>query len=239
MRFSQYFRTGQKIFLHCADPELAAGRTETITVFLHDQGPGHFMLQLRYGTEEEESYPFSQGMPFDIHTDAYGVGIHLTGRFHSHVGKNLIRLDLNDDLEIFQRRTCRRIDTVIGLRYTKGRGTLRTYRTQWEKNIQLLQQDFDPDRIPPFPRVPVNLSATGVRFLVKMPVEMADLCLLLLQLDPAAKPICALTEVVWVADEETDGRKRAGLRFLNILEADQKQIEKLIKDQPAPPPLKP
>jgi len=235
MRFSQYFRTGQKIFLHCADPELATGRTETITVYLHDQGPGHFMLQLRYGTEDEEHYPFSPGMPFDVHTDAYGVGIHLTGRFHSFVGKNLIRLDLNDDLEIFQRRTCRRIDTALGLRYTKGKGTLRSYRAQWEKNIQLLKAEYDPAKIPPFPRVPVNLSATGVRFSVKAPVDMADLCLLLLQVEPNGKPICALAEVVWVAEEEIDGRKRAGMRFLNILEADQQQIERLIKNQPTTP----
>lgn len=229
MHYSRYYKTGQKIILRSLDPA-AQGRFESLTAYFHDGGAGHFDLLLPYGAQEEENYPFVSDMPFEILSDALGLGLKMTGRFQKMVRKDLLRVFVNDDLQAFQRRSHRRLDLVVGLRYTKGKGALRSFREQWEKNIQILQKGGDASKLSRFPRTPVNLSAGGIRFAVKAPVQAAELCLLLLELETGG-PICTLAEVVWTEEKEAEGRQKAGMRFLNILETDQKRIEDYIRDR--------
>lgn len=236
MHYSRYYKSGQKIILRALAPA-SPGRFESLTAYFQDNGPGYFDLLLPYGAQEEENYPFAPDMPFELLSDALGLGLKMTGRFQKMVRKDLLRVEINGDLQAFQRRNFRRLDLVVGLRYTKGKGTLRSFREQWEKNIQILQKGGDTAKLSRFPRTPVNLSAGGIRFAVKAPVQTADLCLLLLELETGG-PICTLAEVVWMEEKEVDGRQGAGMRFLNILESDQKRIEDTIRDKASSMPQK-
>jgi len=229
MRYSKYFKNGQKIFLRARPPASASGRVDALTVYFCEEGPDYFDLALPYGARGEESFPFSAGMSFEILSDALGLGVRLTGTIREKLGEETIRLQVNNDLQIFQRRLADRLDSMIGLRYTKGQGTLRTFRQQWEKNIRILQSTKDYSQVPAFPKARVNLSRSGIRFQIKAPVEVADLCLLLMRLEPHNAPICTLAEVVWLDEEETGERRTAGMQFLNILEEDQKRIEKYLR----------
>lgn len=229
MQYSKYFKSGQKIILRALNPT-APGRFESLTSYFQDNGAAHFDLLLPYGAPEEENYPFAPEMPFEILSEALGVGVRLTGQFQKMVRNDLVRLAVNGDLQVFQRRTHRRLDVVAGLRYTKGKGTLRSFRDQWEKNIQILQKGGDAAKLSRFPRTPLNLSAGGIRFAIKPPVQVADLSLLLLELESGG-PICTLAEVIWMEETEVEGRHTVGMRFLNILEADQKRIEDYIRDK--------
>jgi hypothetical protein len=226
MVYAKYFRPGQRILLRVMEPP---GRFEALTAVFQQSGSGCFDLTLVSQARTEENYPFVAGMPLELMSDHLGLGLRLTGRFQEQLGNNRIRVESISDLQVFQRRLHRRLDTGVGLRYTKGRGTLRSFREQWEKNLQILDKSQNFSILPPFPRTRVNLSAGGIRFEVAPPVEVADLCLILLQLEPASRPICALTEVVWLNEAEKDHRHIVGMQFIGILDADQKRIEALIR----------
>jgi c-di-GMP-binding flagellar brake protein YcgR len=229
MRYSKYFKPEQKILLRALTPDSASGRLDALTVYFHSEGSDYFDLVLPYQFKDGENFPFFPGMPFELLSDAMGLGVRLTGSFLEQRDGNLIRLRVNNDLQIFQRRLADRIDITIGLRYTKGQGTLRTFREQWEKNIRILEKTPDFSKLPPFPRAKVNLSKGGIRFRIKTPVKIADFCLLLLRLEEKEAPICALAEVVWLDTLEADGRQMTGMQFLSILESDQKRIMAFIK----------
>lgn len=238
MRYSKHFKAGQKLLLR----PLAAdeGRFEALSAFYQDQvGENLAVFTLPYGTAQEERYPFVEKMPFEMYSDSLGLGIRVTGNFDTYLEGDAFRVTLNDDFQIFQRRLHGRKDARIGIKYTKGKGTLRSFRSQWEKNVALLDKSPDPAKIPPFPITPVNLSQGGARCDLREPVEISDLCLLLLRLSSEELPICALAEVVWIGGEAGEGRRTCGMQFLNILERDRKRIETYLKalpSEPDPPP---
>lgn len=228
MQYPKYFKSGQKILMRA----LAAppGHFEALTVLYLDHGQGYLELGIPYRAKAGEEYPFAPDMPFELLSDRLGLGLRITCTFKEYCadGRN-IRVAITSDLQIFQRRYHRRLDTTVGLRYTRGQGTLRTFREQWQKNLTILQQGGDPAKIPPFPPCKVNISPGGIRFAVNPPVEAADLCLLLIQFERTELPVSALAEVVWMADQEVEGRLIVGMQFISILESDRKNIEKLIE----------
>lgn len=229
MPLARYFKQGQKILLHTRNPEILPGRREALSVFLHNLGPGYLDLLLPYGSQKGEEYPFASEMPLEIHSETMGLGIRLSGTFHRRRGSSLIRVKVQNDLRLFQRSISPRLDLRTGLRYTRGRGTLRSFRDQWEKNVQILNATSDHSKIPPFPNCQLNLSSGGIRFSLTSSPEIADLCLLLLDLGNDGGPICTLAEVVWVKGESGGSRHTAGMRFISILESDQQKIDRLVK----------
>ncbi len=230
MRFNNYLKPGQKILMRCLAPGPQGNRLEALTVYLFEIHPESLDLALPYRANAEESYPFAPGMAFELQTEALGLGVRMTGRFHSQQTPELIRVQLDDSLEVFQRRQFPRVNMTVGLLYTKGQGTLRSFRSQWERNLQILSGPTLPEKLSAFPSVPVNISASGIRFAIRPPVAIADLCLLLLDVDQKPPPICTLAEVVWLAEQEEDGRLVTGMRFVAILEADQKRIERVVRE---------
>lgn len=229
MLYSKYYKQGQTILMKPLSPDSPSEHYEALTAYFQRHEEGYFDLTLPYQADGEESYPFSQGMPFELLSEAFGLGIRMTGSFESHQKANRIRININNDLQVFQRRENLRADIKAGLRYTKGTGKLRSFRELWEKNVRILQKDHTLLKLGGLPRCPINLSSSGIRFSVKPPVETADLCLILLELEPDSRPICTLAEVVWTGKEESDGRYPAGMRFVNIMESDQKIIDDFVK----------
>lgn len=230
MSYLKYFKTGQKILLAAPPGDGAISRTETLTTYLQEMGKGHFDLLLPYGGHEEESYPFATDMSLSLTSEAFGLGLKLSCHFSGRRDKDVIRVQLGDDLQVFQRRGSPRVDLQAGVRYTKGRGTLRTFRDQWEKNIRILHSGGDLSKLGTFPRRAINLGSGGVRFDVKAPVEVADLCLVLIDYGQAP-PICSLAEVVWTKPTESPERFSTGMRFVSLLDADLKRLENLIREQ--------
>lgn len=229
MSYSRYFKPGQKILLRAVSTPSSSARIDALSVYFKGEGKGYFDLTLPYRSQMEESYPFDTETIYEILSDSLGLGIRLKGRFQQQLDHETIRIDITTDIEIFQRRLFHRIDTSIGLRYTKGRGQLRTFRAQWEKNVDILQKGIAASKLPTFQKVSANLSAGGIRFDIKKPVDMADLCMLFLQLEENSSPICTMAEVVWLGEEDQDERQTVGMQFLNILESDQKKIQDFIK----------
>jgi len=229
-QYAKYFKAGQKIQLKVFDP---SGHFDTLTVYFHDHGAGHLDLTLPYRSQEGEGYPFAEGMPLELATDALGMGARIRATFAGYApGKHdVIRANITGELQVFQRRTQRRVDVVAGMRFSRGQGTLRTFREQWRKNIDILQK-ANPTTLPVFPESQVNLSSGGLRLLIKPPVEKADIFLVLLQLQKEEVPVCVLAEVVWIGHAKPgDDRLPAGMQFIGVVESDRRKIESFVQKQ--------
>lgn len=232
MPYSKYFKSGQKILLVPMNPD-NPDHHESLTVYLHEIGSHSFDLKLPYQEKQGEEYSFKEGMELQLSSESLGLGIRLTGTFCSRLEPHLIRVKLKGDLQAFQRRSKPRSDATIGLRYAKGRGTLKSFKNQWEKNVQLLSKSSDLSRLSNLPRYKVNIGPGGLRFNLKPPVEIADLCLVLMELNDKNPPICALAEVLWFHEQSGEERHPTGLQFINICKSDQTRLEDFVKERGA------
>ncbi len=231
MKYSLYFKAGQKIQLRRLDAEAPGGGSfEALNVVLEEIGPDYFDLSLPYRIKEGEDYPFAPAMPFELRAVAMGMGMRISGSFRESLDEHRIRVALGVDLQAFQPRPGKRIDARVGLRFTRGQGNLRSLRELWDKNVRVLQSGRDLSKLQSsFSPCQVNLSAGGLRFDSPTPVELAELCLFLIDLQDGQPPICTLAEVIWTSEKEGAKGYKVGMQFLNILEADQKRIEGMIR----------
>jgi hypothetical protein len=187
-----------------------------------------FILCLPYSMDATEQYPFVAGMPFEISSDSLGLGIRVTGCIEKKIDGKRISIKIHSDLQMFQRRNQSRLDCNLGIRFTRGQGTLKALRTTWEKNIQVLQSPNAPTKLEGFHICPLNLSSGGIRFALRAPVNPAELCLMLINLKLDNPPICALAEVIWTSPTKDESIVTSGMRFINILAADQRRIDDYI-----------
>jgi len=232
MSYRKYFKNEQKLILRPVQDDEMAERVENLTVFLHEARQESCDLRLPYGSRPGEEYPFTEGMSVELSGEALGLGVRITGHFDRYFGDEIVRISLEPTLEVFQRRNHPRHEVRIGLRYTRGHGTLRTFRRQWDKNVHILAGSDHLQKLGSFPTCHVNLSEGGVRFAIRPPVEVADLCMILLELQQQAPPVCALAEVVWTSESAEKGALEVGMRFINILKSDQKRIAEFLACAP-------
>jgi hypothetical protein len=228
MDLNKYFKQDQKVLLRHLGEGEAKGRVAALTAYVISFSGKCLRLRLPYGNTKGEGYPFTPAMAFEILTDALTMGIRVTGIFIKTENRDELQIELNNDIQAFQRRTHGRKDVMIGMRYTKGQGTLRTFHDQWLKNVDILDKT-DREKLPTFPNCNANLSMGGIRFMMKKPIAVADLCILLLDLGDNSKPLCTLAEVVWQSPLDEPQHHDVGMQFLHILERDQKRIESYLK----------
>ena len=228
MLYQRYFKTGQKLLLRAVDRPGNDRRTELLSTILEGGEDNVYTLCLPYGDDATEQYPFVAGMPFAISSETLGLGIRVTGRIEQKIDGKRISLKIDPDLQMFQRRNQPRLDCTLGLRFTRGQGTLKALRASWEKNIQVLKGPNAAIKMDGFHTCPFNLSSGGIRFALRAPVDHTELCLMLIDLQQDKLPICALAEVVWTRPEQDESIVSAGMRFINILAADQKRIDRYI-----------
>jgi len=228
MSYPRYFRQGQKIRLRPLAPAPAPVRDELLTCHLIRQTADSFEVRLPYGTSAQEQYPFADGMLFELSADAIGIGLRMTATVAQVLAPDLVRLQLNHDLQAVQRRLQPRVDVELELRFSRSHGNLRSMRDTWLKNVEVLENRTEFSGLAGFNACEVNLSAGGIRFALKPPVAVADLCLLLLRLPEDPRPLCLLAEVVWVAKLPVEA-PLAGMQFLAISGADRKRLEQFIQ----------
>jgi hypothetical protein len=148
-------------------------------------------------------------MPVELMGDAIGMGVRVLGEFDRYLDSNTIRIKVKPDLEMIQRRLYSRQDHTVGIRYTKARGTLRSYRDQWKKNIEHLEKTIDLSKLRNFPRNQVNISPSGSRIPVKPPIA----------------------EVAWLGPQEDSEVLVAGMQFSNIRKSDLQHIGANLKQK--------
>ena len=227
MLYQRYFKNGQRLLLKTMNTG-EDGRTDLLTVYMDGGGSEIFILTLPYGHDAAEQYPFSEGMLFELSSELLGLGIRVTGTFLERIDGKRIALKIQPDLQMFQRRATQRFDCRVGIRFTRGQGALKALRNTWEKNIKILHSPNAPLTMEGFNPCQVNISSGGIRFALRPPVAPAELCLMLIDLSDGMVPVCALAEIIWTQPSEDETIILSGMRFINILETDQKRIEKFI-----------
>lgn len=228
MIYQRYFKTGQTILLTALEHN-NDGRTDLLSATIDSGDDDTFNISLPYSDDAADQYPFTAGMPFEISSEALGLGIRVTGQFEKKIDGKIITLKINNDLQMFQRRNTPRLDCKVGIRFTRGQGALKALRNTWEKNIHVLHSPDAPLIFEGFNPCQVNLSSGGIRFNLRPPVNPAELCLILINLEDGKVPICTLAEVAWVRPENNETIMVSGMRFINILEEDQKRITNFIR----------
>lgn len=229
MIYQKYFKTGQKVQLRAKQPRPPEGRNELLSAVLEGGDANFFDLQLPYGPEAARQYPFVADMPFELSADAMGLGIKVTVTFLEALSPNRIRVLVLPDLQMFQRRAQPRLDCTIGIRFTRGQNSLLALRQTWEKNTSILTNAKTPPSLEGFKPCQLNLSSGGIRLALQAPAKPAEVCLMLLDLDDAKPPICALAEIIWVSEPNEERILRAGMQFINILDQDQNRISQFIR----------
>lgn len=223
---TKYFKPGQKLRIQPNGPHKRQ-HIETLTGYVNHCGRDYVDLALPYQTPAGEHYPFDPDMPLALSTEAYGMGVDVEGHFKEFRGSDLIRVHCLPDLSLHQRRALPRINISVGLRYAKSKGHLRSLRHKWEEKLSIIDKLESARRVTEFPYCPVNLSGGGIRLSFKEQTEIAELCLLLMELAPELPPICALAEIVWLRPDQP-GWQTAGMRFIHIREQDQQRITRFV-----------
>jgi len=236
MDYQRYFKSGQQLLLKVQNDSEQKDRIELLTVFVVSLEEDSLLLSLPYGANAVDQYPFSEGLAFEISTEALGLGVRTTGSFKEKIDGEKFTLKLNPDLEMFQRRISQRYDCQLPIRFSRAAKTLQTMREIWEKNLEVLHSPEAPLVFDGFKSYRVNISNGGMRFSIKPPADQGELCLVLINLEDGKPPVCAIAEVVWISMED-ESVLTVGMRFINILSEDQQRIDEFIaKGQIVNPP---
>lgn len=230
MKYQRYFKSDQQLLLRVKTDESNEGRTELITVHVVSFEGDLLTVSLPYGPNAVEHYPFRAEMLFEINSEALGMGIKATASFVSKIDGSSFSIRLNSDLQAFQRRVSERIDTRLGIRFSRAGNGLHDMRQTWEKNLEVLYSPEAPLIYDGFKPARINISSGGIRLTIKPPANQGELCLVLINLDDGKPPVCAIAEIVWSCMQDENALS-AGMRFINILSEDQLRIEAYIRQQ--------
>jgi len=230
MNYQKYFKAGQKVQLRAKLPLPPEGRNELLSARIDHGDASHFDLSLPYGPTSVDQYHFQKDMVFELSADAMGLGIKVSVSFFAKLAGDQIRVLVLPDLQMFQRRAQPRLDCTLGIRFTRGKNTLQKMRETWEKNATILTNAKKPATLQGFTPCQLNLSSSGIRFALHPPAEVTDICLILLDLNDGKSPFCALSEIIWTTEKQENGTLRAGMQFIDIMEQDQKRIERFIQN---------
>jgi PilZ domain len=229
MKYQRYFRPEQQLLIKVKTDINQDGRTELMTGYIISAEQDTIIVSLPYGADAVDQYPFREEMPFEITTEALGMGIRAQGHFARKVSGNQIAIQLNSELQMFQRRISERLDCQLGIRFSRAAKTLQTMREIWERNLEVLHGNEAPLIFEGFKPARVNISSGGLRLAIKPPANQGELCLVLVNLEDSKPPVCAIAEIVWSCTQD-ETAITAGMRFINILSEDQQRIDKFISE---------
>jgi c-di-GMP-binding flagellar brake protein YcgR len=228
MSYGKYFNKGQKVFLKRIFVGEERTALDTITGYAMLSKPMQLDLALPYGCDAADSYPFEAGMTFEVQTDHRGMGLRLVASFTERISRQDIRLHFEGDLEFISRRIHKRVDVNAWVGIQRNSGSLAQMRLLWDQNLKMIKAGVPATELTEFKKNLINLAGGGLRLPLQTPVEMVELVLVYLSLGDKQGIICALAEAVWLGPVQDDNQQQVGLRFLNILEKDQRRIDSVV-----------
>lgn len=229
MSYGKYFNKGQKVFIKRIFTDEERTALDTITGYAMHSKPMQLDLALPYGCDAADSYPFEEGMQFEILTDHMGMGMRLVASFVERISSQDIRLQFEGNLEFISRRIFRRVDVNAWVGIKRSKGNLAEMRSLWEEHLQKIKSGVSAAELTEFKKHLINLAGGGIRLPLQAPVEQSELVLVYLSIGDKKGIICALAEAVWIGPVEANDIQQIGLRFLNVLEEDQARIDVVVK----------
>ena len=229
MKYSRYFKPQQKVLLKSLTDVHDPSYFEAITACFVRGEKDFFDLAIPYEVGSDDTAPFGPGTKFVLFSDAFGLGLQLTGQFAGFVDRRTIRVAPHDNLEAFTRREYLRADVTAGIHSVRGKWNLASCRQRWHGAIRAIGRDGGHAALQHLVLQQVNLSAGGIRLFLQAPVEVAELCLVVIAPGDPKPPVCALCEVAWTGDVAPTGMQPAGLRFVNILDEDRLRLDRQVR----------
>jgi hypothetical protein len=231
MDYSRYFTPGQKILLRPLSAVEGPARSEVVSASVAGVGNSYIELTLPYRTAGDDIHPYLPGETFLVTSERHGMGVKLTGTLLRSSVPTLMRIEPNQDLELFSRRLYPRVDTTAMISCSRGKGTLSVSRAHWRGIVNEVRRRGVPASVP-FRSMGINISAGGISILFDLPAEVGELYLILLRLQEGAPLLCTLSEVVWREAVAGDGnRQSTGLRFIKIMDEDQQRIHEYVREE--------
>jgi c-di-GMP-binding flagellar brake protein YcgR len=228
MSYGKYFHKGQKVFIKRIFTDEERTALDTVTGYTINSQPTQLDLALPYGCDAADSYPFEPGMRFEVLTDNRGMGLRLDASFVERISKQDIRLQFEGNLEFISRRIYKRIDVNAWVGVQRSSGNLAEMRQLWNEHLTKIRSGVSAAEFAEFKKNLVNLAGGGIRLPLLAPVELAELVMVYISIGDKKGIICSLAEVIWLGSLQDDNRQQVGLRFLNILEADQGRIDNVV-----------
>lgn len=223
--FNKHFKPDKKVLIQITGPDFGDDRIENLSASCLAMDKDILTLNLPYAVDPST---FASGYRLAVLTESMGMGLKGQACFLAQPSPTTIQLCFDGDLQFFQRRPSPRLNIPIGVRYSRIDGTLSQVRQQWLKHIGRLAAT-PPGSISHLPRGMVNLSSGGIRLGFRHPIDKAQLCLMLLEIDPDTHPVCTMAEVVWSHQEKSGSVCLAGMQFMGMLTEDQKRLEKFVR----------
>ncbi len=81
MNYQRYFKNGQQLLLRVQNDVKQDGRTELMTAFVDSSEEGFLILSLPYGADSVDQYPFRPELPFEVTSEALGLGVRAAASF--------------------------------------------------------------------------------------------------------------------------------------------------------------
>ena len=135
MDYTKYFKTKQKILLKTMALEQPI-RSEVVTAYLVRCCEDFFELELPYLFSNGKDQLFDNGSKICLLSEAFGMGVQLTGHFQARTGETTFRIIPHDDFELFGRREYCRIGLHAGLYCTWRGRNLDAVREGWFAAVQ-------------------------------------------------------------------------------------------------------
>lgn len=229
MNYARYFSKDQKVFLINISSDREQEHFEALNGFIVDCGGDFFDVGFSYGASGDEIFAFREGMLFKMSSESFGVGVQLSAEFVGKQRNGIFRFKPTGNMELFQRRQVPRMDLTLPICTVRKQLPPGELLIEWKRLVKYVQKSGAPPQIS-FVKRPINLSAGGVRFEISTASTVSDLRIIFVDLEDSLPPICAIAEVVWVGQSETEEEILCGNRFINILKADQQRLVNYVVD---------
>lgn len=229
MYYPKYFVEGQDVLLRRINLTPGASQWDSLSGKLMQCSETSFDVELPYGDDETERYPFLPGMPFQVLSDYMGLGLSFTGTFEDYIKTDSIRLQPEGDLEFYFQRQHQRTRLSLWVGYQRSTRSLRSLRQAWKRNVEALSTSGHTSELPPVMRQSISLGGGGLQLYLPAPVAIPELFLVFFDLGDKGPMICVLCETVWVDPPDENRGQKTGLKFLNILDSDRNRIIRLVR----------
>lgn len=227
MNYDRYFSRGQKVYL--INISLVRDETvyESLSATVVSSNEHSIIIRAPYRLFSGESAPLEPGMQFKLSTESFGVGVQLRTELTATPEPETLELKPLGEMEIYQRRQVARIDITLPFLYVLQKSSLAAFKREWRRVVNDLHKP-SPPRLK-LQETPLNISAGGIRFDIS--AAPTPLAMVVIDLQDAAPPICAVAELVWQKTRAEDGVQVCGHRFLEILKEDQLRLAALVEKQ--------
>ena len=220
MSYDRYFTRGQVVFLINISEERDESVFDSFTGKVMLCNDNQLLLRTAYRLYSGEVLNLKPGMQFKLTTESMGMGVQVRAELTELVSPEELKLRLQDELSVYQRRQTSRIDIKLPLIHVPQKSSLAAFQREWHRVVKDLHKPTPP-RLK-LTSTAINLSAGGFR--INLAAEPTHLALVVIDLQDEMRPVCAVAELIWRKQNDELQLTACGHRFVDILKEDQERI---------------